>query len=629
MASQAATLVVTNLADTGPGSLRAILASAQNGDTINFAVTGAITNVNPPELIISNNVRIAGPGMNALAVVGNGSRIFHVTSGVTASLSDLTIRDAYAGGNGDGGGIYNAGNLALTNCAFIRCRSAQGGVGEDGPGVCCTLPPSRDGGAIYNSGALTAMNCNFLTNTASAGGKGGSALFQPGPGAMGGNAGNGGAIYSSGTMLAINCNFLANVASVGGNGGNGFGPGSPGAPGGAGGSGGAVYATGPATFIGCAFAYNSLGAGGTGGAGGSGSSARPGPGGSGGTGGSTGNGCAVVSLGQASFRSCTIANNTTPSGGTGGGGGAAYFNIGGRGGNGGTSGSGALYCPSSAEFIACTLTANTAGRGGNGGSGGAGGQGAPGGNGGSGGAGGTGGAVYGNNSPSSNTLQNVIVAGNSPGWIQGAPGGSGGGPGASGAGWSGPAGTSGTNGAAGAGGDLYGAFTSRGHNLIGLRTGSTGFTNNVLNDLVGTNNPIFAALAPLAQNGGPTLTCAPFTASPAINAGDDTLLANPLNIGSDGRGFPRLSGSHVDIGAYELQWPTTPFLFSGSTSNGVFVLTHTNVPGILYLRVLGASTPTGGWGLLGTMSEVTPGEYQWIDSSLTNNMLRFFRLRSP
>ena len=40
---EAATITVTNTNDSGPGSLRQALANANNGDRINFAVTGAIT----------------------------------------------------------------------------------------------------------------------------------------------------------------------------------------------------------------------------------------------------------------------------------------------------------------------------------------------------------------------------------------------------------------------------------------------------------------------------------------------------------------------------------------------------------------------------------------------------------
>jgi hypothetical protein len=65
--SFANTYTVSNTNDSGPGSLRAALASAANGDTINFSVTGTIT-LNSAELVIGTNVTINGPGAASLAI---------------------------------------------------------------------------------------------------------------------------------------------------------------------------------------------------------------------------------------------------------------------------------------------------------------------------------------------------------------------------------------------------------------------------------------------------------------------------------------------------------------------------------------------------------------------------------
>jgi len=58
-------------------------------------------------------------------------------------------------------------------------------------------------------------------------------------------------------------------------------------------------------------------------------------------------------------------------------------------------------------------------------------------------------------------------------------------------------------------------------------------------------------LAPLLDNGGPTLTVGLLPASPAIDIGED-----PFTLGTDqrGAGFDRVVGAHADIGAYE--WST-------------------------------------------------------------------------
>ncbi|MEM8864125.1 MAG: choice-of-anchor Q domain-containing protein, partial [Planctomycetota bacterium] len=83
------------------------------------------------------------------------------------------------------------------------------------------------------------------------------------------------------------------------------------------------------------------------------------------------------------------------------------------------------------------------------------------------------------------------------------------------------------------------------HSLIGNTTGSgvTGSTGagNVL------DQP--ALLAPLADNGGPTLTHALLAGSPAINAGDPSIAGG---FDQRGSGFDRVGFGRADIGAFEL-----------------------------------------------------------------------------
>ena len=94
--------------------------------------------------------------------------------------------------------------------------------------------------------------------------------------------------------------------------------------------------------------------------------------------------------------------------------------------------------------------------------------------------------------------------------------------------------------------DINIVVTSLGHNLDS--DGTCGL--NGPEDLSNVVDPI---LGPLADNGGPTLTIALLPGSPAIDAGDDSVLGAPHNLATYQRGpsFPRLQGTHVDIGAYE------------------------------------------------------------------------------
>lgn len=98
--SLANTVTVTNLADSGPGTLRDLIAGSAANDTILFGITG--TNfLTSGELAISHNLAIIGPGATNLTVSGPGpyfGRVFHIISG-TVSISGITI---------SGGGVAGA-----------------------------------------------------------------------------------------------------------------------------------------------------------------------------------------------------------------------------------------------------------------------------------------------------------------------------------------------------------------------------------------------------------------------------------------------------------------------------------------------------------------------------------------
>src|SRR6476620_5398616 len=67
MSAYADIITITNTNDSGPGSLRQALADANDGDTINFAVTGAIA-LTTGELLVNKSLTISGPGAGVLAV---------------------------------------------------------------------------------------------------------------------------------------------------------------------------------------------------------------------------------------------------------------------------------------------------------------------------------------------------------------------------------------------------------------------------------------------------------------------------------------------------------------------------------------------------------------------------------
>jgi predicted outer membrane repeat protein len=191
-------LTVTTAADSGAGSLRAEIAAAHSGDTINFAssLKGQTIVLFSSELLIDKSLKIEGPGANNLAIAGGGSRVFEVDAGVQATLSGLTIKDGIgaAGGMGDvgdpndgkGGGILNFGTLTVSNCIVTDNQSEAG------------IPQLSLGGGIYNAGTLSLSGSTVTRNFCD---------------------GGGGGIYNTGTLSLSGSSVTKNTATYGEGGG--------------------------------------------------------------------------------------------------------------------------------------------------------------------------------------------------------------------------------------------------------------------------------------------------------------------------------------------------------------------------------------------------------------------------
>ena len=122
--------VVTNTADSGPGTLRSAITNAASGAVITFdpSLSGATITLSNT-LTINTNLTIDASALpGGLQINGNGSvQIFNVASNITVFLNSLTITNGYSGG--DGGGIYNSGTLTLTNCTLSGNSATDGGGG--------------------------------------------------------------------------------------------------------------------------------------------------------------------------------------------------------------------------------------------------------------------------------------------------------------------------------------------------------------------------------------------------------------------------------------------------------------------------------------------------------------------
>ncbi|MCL4830786.1 MAG: IPT/TIG domain-containing protein [Caldilineaceae bacterium] len=179
--SGAATITVTNTNDKGPGSLRQAIADASPGDTIVIGVTGTIFLLSG-ELVISKNLTIQGPGAGSLSLSGEfQKRVLRVTSGVTVGISQVTIKEGLSETNG--GGIYNDGNLTLTDSVVVENTSS----GASG---------TQYGGGLYSTGSLTLINTTVRNN------------------AISGNQPSGSAIYSTGLLILNNATVYGNGGGV-------------------------------------------------------------------------------------------------------------------------------------------------------------------------------------------------------------------------------------------------------------------------------------------------------------------------------------------------------------------------------------------------------------------------------
>jgi len=231
-----ATLIVTNFADSGTGTLRERIAAANPGDIIQIAVGSPI--VLSSQLVISKNLRIDDFSPPGFKISGNNqTRIFNVTSGLL-ELHDLTIADGRAvgtngpaGANGEtvrGGAILVASgaSLSMDKCVFSNNVALGGQGGSQGQFGSAGNGGNGFGGAIASFGTLNLVRSLFVANSATGGPGGLAPTGSPGTGGQGW----GGALYSGGSGALSQCTLYLNNAVAGTGGG---GPG--------GGVGGGIY----------------------------------------------------------------------------------------------------------------------------------------------------------------------------------------------------------------------------------------------------------------------------------------------------------------------------------------------------------------------------------------------------
>ncbi len=233
--------VMSCLDDGGATTLRGRIGTAAAGDTILFDQDCTITlTVASGALTLAQNVAIDGTGHTVIVDGNNAVRVFVVNSGVTASLTALTIQHGSIQSLNPGGGIYNRGTLTVANSTISGNRADNLGAGIANIGT-MTVTNSTianntvsdqqlttyylTGGGIYNLGTLNVTISTVSGNTAGYNKAGGGILNNNGTvtvtnSTFSGNSANqygGGGIESDGgTVTVTNSTFSGNTAYHGG-----------------------------------------------------------------------------------------------------------------------------------------------------------------------------------------------------------------------------------------------------------------------------------------------------------------------------------------------------------------------------------------------------------------------------
>ncbi|MET0229558.1 MAG: choice-of-anchor Q domain-containing protein [Rhodanobacteraceae bacterium] len=141
-------LQVSNCDDDGAGSLRAAVAAAVSGDTIDFAALGCstITLTTGYIAVAQDDLAIEGPGAGSLTIdAAYASGVMRHTGAGTLSISGLTLANGTHTTDTEaslGGCLYSAANLEVVDSVVTACTAHGTNVND------------AFGGAIYAYGNL-------------------------------------------------------------------------------------------------------------------------------------------------------------------------------------------------------------------------------------------------------------------------------------------------------------------------------------------------------------------------------------------------------------------------------------------------------------------------------------------
>ena len=193
-------VVVTNLDDTGEGSLRAVLDEAPADAIVRFdeSLLGTIF-LSTRQILLDRDVEIDGPGPDVVAISGGlGTRIFRVEAGVEATIRGLRLVDGTAD---QGAGVQSAGSLVLDGVVVESCHADRAGGVQSGGDllmVDCTVrlcTGDNGGGVAVEAGTGRIERCTFESNSTT------------------GNSGGGLLVNEGALALVTNCTFSGNFTT--------------------------------------------------------------------------------------------------------------------------------------------------------------------------------------------------------------------------------------------------------------------------------------------------------------------------------------------------------------------------------------------------------------------------------
>ncbi|NBB92866.1 MAG: hypothetical protein GVY32_06845 [Gammaproteobacteria bacterium] len=180
-------------------SIQAAIDQATSGDIVEIVDSTPPSPMTESDVVVDKSIEIDGAGRDVTTVrAASGpymasARVFHILSGNSVIIRDMTIQFGVGGTNG--GCLLNEGDLTLENVTVEGCITSGSGGGLYNTGS-LQLHATRvaqsqadQGGGIYNAGMLSIEGCELFLNTT-----------------LGSSAENaGGGLYNQGSAELIDC----------------------------------------------------------------------------------------------------------------------------------------------------------------------------------------------------------------------------------------------------------------------------------------------------------------------------------------------------------------------------------------------------------------------------------------